>query len=100
VTEGIFRAIHRKESTEEPPYRIFGPYHTYRREDAMPLEPGVPAGIRFELFATSVRIRAGHRLRVAFAGADAGMFATVPEGEIPTITIERSQSFIELPMRE
>jgi hypothetical protein len=100
VTEGIFRAIHRKESTEEPPYRIFGPYHTYRREDAMPLEPGVFAGIRFELFATSVRIRAGHRLRVAIAGADAGMFAAVPEGEAPTITIERSQSFIELPMRE
>jgi len=103
VTEGIFRAINRQESTDPPPYRLFGPHHTYRREDAMPLEPGVVAELRFELLATSVRLSAGHRLRVAIAGADRGMFALVPEGEPPTVTLYRNEtaaSFVELPMKE
>jgi hypothetical protein len=103
LTEGIFRAINRRISTEAPPYRLFGPHHTFRREDAEPLAAGEVAELQFELFATSVRIAAGHRLRIAIAGADSGMFARVPEGDRPTIALHRSTvlpSFLELPMKE
>lgn len=40
LTEGIFRAVNRSVSSETPPYRQFGPYHTFRAEDASPLVPG------------------------------------------------------------
>jgi hypothetical protein len=103
LTEGIFRAVNRRISTEAPPYRLFGPHHTFRRGDAEPLAAGEVAKLQFELFATSVRIAAGHRLRVAIAGADSGMFARVPEGDPPTITLHRSTgfpSFLDVPMKE
>ena len=103
ITEGIFRAINRRVSTEAPPYRVFGPYHTYRREDALPLIPGQTAELAFELFATSVRLKAGHRVRVAVAGADRSMFTRVPSGAPPTISLHREKgasSYIDLPMRE
>ena len=102
VTEGIFRAINRRVSTEAPPYRQFGPYHSYRREDAMPLVPGEVAELGFELFATSVRIRAGHRLRLALAGTDRAMFDPVPAGVTPTWRVQRGgngPSYIELTMK-
>jgi putative CocE/NonD family hydrolase len=102
VTEGIFRAINRRVSTEAPPYRQFGPYHSYRREDAMPLVPGEVAELAFELFATSVRIRAGHRLRLALAGTDRAMFDSVPAGVEPTWRVQRGgegPSYTELTMK-
>jgi hypothetical protein len=103
LTEGIFRAVNRGISSSPPPYHLFGPHHTYRREDAEPLVPGEVAELSFELFGTSVRFSSGHRLRVAIAGADAGMFARVPEATPPTIAVHRSRSFssfLELPMKE
>ena len=103
VTEGMLRARHRKVSTATPPYRVFGPYHTFARADAMPLVPGEMTEIPFELIATSVRIQKGHRLRLALAGADRSMFAMYPASATPTWTVSRSAdapSWIELPMRE
>ena len=38
-TEGMLRAIHRKVSTDTPPYKQFVPYHSFKRKDAMPLIP-------------------------------------------------------------
>ncbi|MFN8581338.1 MAG: CocE/NonD family hydrolase [Gemmatimonadaceae bacterium] len=103
VTEGILRARHRKVSTAAPPYVVFGPYHTYAKADAAPLVPGQPADIPFELFATSVRLKAGHRIRLALGGADRSMFAMVPRHDAPTWTVLRSAaqpSWLELPMKE
>ena len=102
VTEGIFRAINRRVSAEAPPYRVFGPHHSYRREDAMPLVPGEVAELAFELQATSVRIRAGHRIRLALAGADRAMFDPVPAGATPTWRVRRGgagSSYLSLPMQ-
>jgi len=103
VTEGMLRARHRKVSESPPPYRTFGPVHTYTRADAMPLVPGEVADIPFELFATSVRVKAGHRLRLALGGADRSMFAMYPPAAAPTWTVHRggaAPSWLELPMRE
>lgn len=102
ITEGILRARHRLISEETPPYTLFGPYHSYLRDDAQPLVPGEIAELSFDLFATSAQFEAGHRLRVAIAGHDAGIFERIPAQGTPTITLHRNPveaSFIELPVR-
>ncbi len=100
VTEGQLRAIHRKISDDTPPYTMFGPYHSCKRADAMPLLPGEVAQIAFDLFPISVLFKVGWRIRVAIAGADKDVFAPIPGCEAPEITVERNasyQSFIDLP---
>ena len=103
VTEGMLRGRHRKVSTAEPPYRTFGPVHAFTRADAMPLVPGEVAEVPFELFATSVRLRKGDRIRLALGGADRSMFALYPPAATPTWTVHRhsaAPSWLELPMQE
>jgi putative CocE/NonD family hydrolase len=91
VSEGMLRAIHRKVSSESPPYKLLVPYHTYRRADAMMLVPGEAAELTFDILPTSYQFKAGHRIRVAVAGADADHFAN-PPGPPPTIKVYRSAS--------
>lgn len=100
LTEGELRAIDRKLSTQRSPYRTTYPYRSFSEEDAEPLVPGRFVSLVFPLEATSVLIRAGHRLRVAIAGADKG-FVRVPAEGGATITISRggqAPSFIDLPI--
>ena len=65
------------------------------------MTPGDVTEITFGLHPTSVVLRAGYRLRVAIAGADAGLFARVPATGDPMITVERNAVYaskIELPV--
>ena len=80
VTEGMLRALHRKEGAGPQTYRTTWPTRSYTRADAEPLTPGTPAALRFALLATSWRFKAGHRLRLALAGADRDNFARWPHG--------------------
>ena len=101
ITDGQLRVIHRKISKETPPYKIMVPYHSYKKKDAEPLVPGEIAKIKFGLYATSVLIRKGHRIRIAIAGADKDTFARYPADVRPTITVHRNNkyaSYIELPL--
>jgi putative CocE/NonD family hydrolase len=101
LTEGQLRAIHRKVSASSPPYRSFGPFHSFQKKDASPLVPGEVAEISFALMPVSVQIKKGHRLRVAIAGHDKDTFAPIPQQGAPTITIQRNSRFassIELPI--
>jgi len=104
ITEGQLRAIMRKISDEEPPYRKFGPHRSEKRADAMPLVPGEIAELRFDLWATSALIKKGHRIRVAIAGADKDSFARYPrEGGTPRLTVAGNRlysSHILLPMKK
>jgi hypothetical protein len=90
VTEGVFRALHRK--VAEPPWnhQQVGPYHTFRQHDAELLVPGVAAEISFPLFPTSWLFRKGHRIRLALAAADRDHFSLVPGGRIPLLRFFRS----------
>jgi len=100
VTEGMLRAIHRKLSDREPPYRTPVPYRTFKREDALPLVPGEVAELTFDLLPVSYLFRKGHGMRVAIAGADADHFRILP-GEPPTLQVHRSAahaSRIDLPV--
>jgi uncharacterized protein len=101
ITEGMLRARDRKVSDGVPPYRMFGPYHAFDKANAAPLVPGDVVDVPFELFATSVRLKAGHRIRLALSGADRPMFAMIPAGATPTWMVQRSAtaaSFVDLPM--
>jgi len=101
LTEGVLRALHRRISLEEPPYRVFGPYHSFKRRDGEIMIPGQVCELRFALCPISTLVRGGHRLRVAIAGADASTFARLPEEGEVEISLHRSSqaaSWIELPV--
>lgn len=89
VTEGQLRLLHRKVSNKQPPYWTAGPYHSFCQSDALPMRPGESAQVTFSLMPVSVLLRAGHRLRVALAGADADTFARVPPTGDPVFTVHR-----------
>ncbi len=93
VTEGELRAINRKISNARPPYKTFGPYHTFLRRDAHPLVPGRVAELSFDLLPTSYLFRKGCRVRIAIAGADKDHFDP-PAGEPPTIQLHRGGAFL------
>ena len=101
VAEGQLRLLHRKLSQDEPPFRTAEPYHSYRRADAAPMRPGEVEDVVFGLLPTSVLFRAGHRIRIALAGADADTFARIPAEGDPVWTVERGSdhpSFVALPV--
>lgn len=103
ITEGHLRAMCRKISEEKPPFKFFGPYRTFKRADAAPLVPGEIVELTFDLLATSVLIKKGHRIRIAIAGADKDSFDRFPrDGSIPTIHVERNSRYssrIVLPIK-
>ena len=101
VTEGELRAIHRKVSTDTAPYKLLVPYHSFRKKDVQPLQPGELAEVTFGLLPTSVLIRKGHRIRIGIAGHDEGTFVRIPADATPTITVARNRlhaSHIDLPV--
>lgn len=102
LTEGQLRAVHRRVSDEPPPTAVFGPYHTFEREDALPMVPGDVAEISFDLQPISTVIRKGHRLRVALAGHDNGTFQRYPAQGTPTWRVQRNAthaSWIDVPLK-
>lgn len=100
VTEGQLRLIHRRLGTSPFPGDPV-PFRTYRRADASPVVPGNVEEVVFDLLPTSFVFRAGHSIRVAIAGADAGNFA-VPTMASPLVyDVHRDAehpSHIELPI--
>lgn len=103
LDEGVFRVIHRQEADPRGlPYEPLGPPHSFLRRDAAPLRPGEAATVRFALYPTSALLRKGHRLRLALAGADAGLFQRYPPAGPVTWTVYRGRdraSYLELPLR-
>jgi putative CocE/NonD family hydrolase len=101
ITDGEFRLIHRKISSEDPPYKILIPYHSYKKEDSAPLIPGEITEVKFGLYVTSVLIKKGHSIKIAIAGADKDTFLRYPSEGRPTITISRNNihsSYIDIPL--
>jgi uncharacterized protein len=92
ITEGELRGIDRKLSPAQPIYHVFGPYHSFRREDQLSLNPGQVTELKFSMMPISIRIRAGHSIRIALAGADADTFARIPETGEAAYTVRRDRS--------
>lgn len=91
LTEGLFRAVHRKPADPAKlPYAQPEPAKSYLRADGRPMTPGVVEEVSFPLFSVAARIRAGHALRVSLAGADVSAFHRYSEGKPDSWTIERT----------
>ena len=98
VTEGELRLVHRAGGAPGPgAERITG--RTYRRDAATGYAPGSVIDLVIPLQPTSAKFRAGHRIRVAIAGADADTFAPVtPAGTNFIVQRGAGVSSIELPV--
>ncbi|CAM9780875.1 unnamed protein product, partial [Ectocarpus sp. 4 AP-2014] len=92
VTEGCFRAEHRKEALRTEPVDVRAlpgvPIHSYLRSDAQPLRKGQPVEIKFKLMPTSFKFLKGQRVRLSIGGADARHFHPI----IPTPPESRTAS--------
>lgn len=103
VTEGMLRAIHRKPADPASlPYDQGPAPHSFARRDAELITAGEPMLVRFALFPVAARIAAGHRLRIAIAGADADIFTIYSRGGPERFTVFRGgpqDSMLELPLR-
>jgi putative CocE/NonD family hydrolase len=86
VSEGRQRASLRKAvpATWET---IGTPWRRGREEDHQPLKAGEPVKVSFDLLAVSYVFKAGHRVRVAVAGADPRERARIEGSPAPTLTI-------------
>jgi putative CocE/NonD family hydrolase len=102
LTEGMLRAIHRKISPDAPPYKLFVPYHSFKRDDAQALLPGQKAELTFGLNPLSALVRRGWRLKVSVSGADKDTFARIPAIGSPRVEIllgGQAASLIEIPIK-
>ena len=101
LTDGNLRFIHRKISTEKPPFKITVPCHTFLKKDTLPYLPHEVLELTFGLHATSVLVKKGYKLRLAIAGADKDTFMRYPAEGKPVITVKRNNinpSFIDIPV--
>ena len=90
VTEGMLRALHRRFVPAPPGDSRGAPQRSFARADAAPLVPGEVAELTFELLPTSYVFAAGHRIRLALAGADRDHFARIPASGPATLHFQRS----------
>ncbi len=102
VTEGVLRALHRKDAACPPEYRTTWPYHTHDCADATPLVPGRAERVVVALLPTSWVFGTGSRIRLAIGGADVDHYGQVPHGRPPLFTVRRGgdhASCLDLPFR-
>jgi hypothetical protein len=101
VTEGLLRALHRRERPAPESYRTSWPFRSFTRGDAAPLVPGKVERIRIPLLPVAWRFSAGSRIRLSIAGADDDHCGQVPHGRPPLVNLFRGEghaSALELPL--
>jgi putative CocE/NonD family hydrolase len=100
VTEGNLRASHRAQS--EPSFDNLGlPYQRHYEGDLAPIPAREPVELILDLLPTSYLFRAGSRIRITIACADAGNFDTPRLDPVPAIRLLRDAihaSVVELPI--
>lgn len=99
VTEGMLRALHRKEAPCPPEYQAAWPWRTFHRADAKPLTPGEPERMRVPLLPVSWVFKRGSRIRFSLAGGDADHIKQVPHGRPPVLTLHLAGCGLDLPLR-
>ncbi len=103
ITEGLLRALHRKESPCPANYKTTWPYRTFTRSDAEPMPINTPQHIRIPLLPVSWKIQAGSRLKLSIAGADADHCAQTPHGRPPKLSVHwggETPSHVVLPIHD
>ena len=66
----MLRALHRNSSNDGAPYRQVTPYRSFKRSNAMLLQPGEIATLTFDLLPTPYQFKKEHSIRIAIACAD------------------------------
>lgn len=92
LTEGNLRFLHRAVDRE------YSTLHSYTSDDAQDVVPGETMALTVRLQPTSVRLEAGHRIRVAIAGHDASNFVRYPADGEPEWTVSLGESQLVLPI--
>ncbi|WP_105614830.1 CocE/NonD family hydrolase [Vallitalea okinawensis] len=102
ITEGQIRVIHRKVTTESLEYVALDPKHSFLEKDGELLRVDEITELSIGMYATSILIKKGHRIRIAIAGQDNSVFQRIPADEVPVIEVMRDKthaSYVELPMK-
>jgi putative CocE/NonD family hydrolase len=102
VTEGVLRALHRREADPPPTYRTPAVFLPCTRAHAQPATPGHPHLYRFSLLPVSWTLSAGSRLRLSIEGADCDHFQRIPDTGPVQFEILRgggNASHVKLPLR-
>ena len=97
ISEGQLRLLHRALEPDSPAL------HSFEAGDGQAVVPGEVMEVTVRLRPTSVRIDAGHRIRIALAGHDASNFARYPADGEPTWTVHHGgglASRVVLPVAE
>ena len=96
---GQLRASLRK--LQDPPYNNLGlPWHRFHEADAVPLAPGEPAELVFEILPISMVVKAGHRLRLVIHFADRSTPRLDPAPEVTVYRDSKHRSYLTLPIIE
>ena len=86
LTEGFLNFAHRRTGDAETGHD--GPFwHRYLSSDLLPVRPGERMAIRFELYPISCIVRAGDRIRLTLAGADADNLVVPTIGDTATLRV-------------
>ena len=100
VTEGQFRAMHRKVKENDTEYKVVGNYHSYNEEDAEMMEPGELVHLQFNFLPISYQFEKGHKIRLSIGGADWEHFDPIPNAptyfELPISDAQKS--YVTLPI--
>lgn len=74
ITEGAFRAIHRKSYTNPLYYEYQAPYHSYTRKDAHEMPSNQFEVIEYHLEPISYLVKKGSKLRLALSSSELDTF--------------------------
>ena len=103
VTEGVFRALHRKCDRNQQNIPPTGPVHSFKEADVKLLNPNEPTEVAFELLPTSYVFEKGHCIQLSIALSDKHHFTHIPAGRPPKINLFRNsgmRSRVILPVVE
>lgn len=89
VTEGLLRALHRRESPAPDNYKTSWPFRSFSRRDAAPMPTNTPQNLHFAMLPVSWTFRRNSRIRLSIAGADADHIVQVPYGRPPSLRVWR-----------
>jgi uncharacterized protein len=97
ITEGLFRAAHRKVETTTETCLDGTPCHSFLERDLQPLVPHQPAKVAFALMPIAYELELGHSLRVSIGGAQTRQFANLA-ANTKHLTIFKGNSSLTIPV--
>ena len=86
LSEGFINFAHRR-ATDDPGGHEGPVWHSWSKADLAPVVAGEPMDVQLELYPISCIVRAGERLRLTLAAADADNLVVPTQGDEATLTL-------------